>query len=156
MDMERIREDLGQTWRWLADGWRSLSRKAANALTYFSPDKPETGAPGQWGLMAVDVSDRTDRMILELEAPGLDRDEIEVTVEVDRVIVTGTRSYSADRTEGAMHISERAFGRFQRVIPLPEKGATDGASAVYKRGVLTIEVPKAAPPQRHKIRIGSN
>ncbi len=37
MDMNQIKADVGQTWKWLADGWRSLSDKAVNALTYFTP-----------------------------------------------------------------------------------------------------------------------
>ena len=92
---------------------------------------------------------------MSLEAPGLDKEDIDVTVDNHRLIVTGTKRYESERKDGAMRITERAFGRFQRVIPMPEQVTEEGAQAKYKRGVLTIRVPKAAPPSARKINVVS-
>ncbi len=154
MDTDRIREDFGNTWKWLAEGWRSISAKAANALTYFRPSKPDdTVADMRWGLLAVDVSEHDDRFVVELEAPGLAKEDIDVTIEDFRLIVTGNKRYETERTVGAMRVTERAFGSFQRVIPLPEKVTAEGAEATYKRGVLTLKVPKAIPAGAKKITV---
>jgi HSP20 family protein len=156
MDSDRIREDFGNTWKRLAEGWRSLSAKAAHALTYFSPtrsDEPVEDA--RWGILAADVEERGDGFVIEIEAPGLAKEEIDVTVEDHRVIVTGTKRYENERKEGSMRITERAFGSFQRVIPLPETLTPVGAEATYKRGVLTLKVPKAAPPSARKISVST-
>lgn len=160
MNPDRIKEDLGNTWKWLAEGWRQISARATSALTYFTPSSENSGdsSEGCWGLMAADVTDHGDHLVLELEAPGLFREEIDVTVDVDQVIVTGTKRFESDRREGSMHVTERAFGRFQRVIPLPDavdKLTADGAEAKYKRGVLTIKIPKAVVHGGRKISVVS-
>jgi HSP20 family protein len=156
MDTDRIKEDFGNTWKRLAEGWRHLSGKAAQALTYFNPTRSdETVEDARWGILAADVTERDDAFVVELEAPGLEKEEIDVSVEDQRLIVTGTKRYENDRKEGAMRISERAFGSFQRVIPLPEKVTAEGAEATYKRGVLSLRVPKLTAPSARKISVTS-
>jgi HSP20 family protein len=156
MDTDRIKEDFGNTWKWLAEGWRHVSAKAANALTYFSPAREEEESQSlRWGLLAVDVSERGDHLVVELEVPGLDKEDLDVTVEDDRLVISGMKRYESEREEGAMRITERAFGSFQRVIPLPEKVTADGAEATYKRGVLKLKVPKLTPPGAKKISVVS-
>ena len=157
MDTDRLKEDFGNTWKWLAEGWRHISAKAANALTYFSPSKGgEDDGAMRWGLMALDVREEEKRFVVELEAPGLEKEDFDVTVEDHRLIVTGTKRYENERREGSMHVTERAFGSFQRVIPMSERVTAEGAKASYKRGVLTLEVPKAVPPSAKKISIASS
>ncbi len=154
MQADRIKEDFGNTWKRLAEGWRHLSGKAAHALTYFNPtrtDEPVEDA--RWGILATDVTEQPEAFLVELEAPGLAKDEIDVSVEDQRLIVTGTKRYENERKEGSMHITERAFGSFQRVIPLPDKVTAEGAEASYKRGVLTLKVPKMVAPSARKIQV---
>ncbi len=156
MDTDRLKEDFGNTWKRLAEGWRQLSSKAAHALTYFNPTRSdEATEDARWGILAADVTERADEFLVELEAPGLARNEIEVTVEDRRLIVTGTKRYENDRQEGALRVSERAFGSFQRIIPLSEKVSTEGAEASYKRGVLKVRVPKQAASVARKIQVVS-
>lgn len=157
MDTDRLKEDFGNTWKWLAEGWRSISARAANALTYFTParsgDPAKEVADLRWGLLAADVSEQEDRVVVALEAPGLVKEDIDVTVEDGRLIVTGTKHYESDRREGSMRITERAFGSFRRVIPMPAKVTAEGAEAVYERGVLTLKIPKAAPPSARRVTV---
>ncbi|TNF82736.1 MAG: Hsp20/alpha crystallin family protein [Gammaproteobacteria bacterium] len=156
MDTDRIKEDFGNTWKRLAEGWRHLSGKAAHALTYFAPTRSDEAVEdARWGILAADVTERDDAFLVELEAPGLEKEEIDVSVEDQRLIITGTKRYESDRKEGAMRITERAFGSFQRVIPLPEKVTADGAEATYKRGVLSLKVPKVTAPSVRKISVSS-
>ena len=155
MDTDRIKEDFGSTWRWLAEGWRHLSAKAANALTYFSPGKASDEESMRWGLLAVDVTEHPDHVVVELEAPGLDKEDIDVTVENRRLIVVGTKRYESERTEGNRRITERAFGSFQRVIALPEGVTAENAEAKYRRGVLTLKLTVRQPPGARKISVSS-
>lgn len=153
MDTDRLKEDFGNTWKWLAEGWRHISARAANALTYFSPKDDEDTRALRWGLMALDVHEAEDHFVVELEAPGLDKEDLDVTVEDHRLIVTGTKRYEKERREGSMRITERAFGSFQRIVPMSERVTAEGAEASYKRGVLTLKVPKAVPPSAKKIAV---
>lgn len=154
MDTDRLKEDFGNTWKWLAEGWRHISAKAANALTYFSPSKnDDASGVMRWGLMALDVREEENHFVVELEAPGLDKEDFDVTVEDHRLVVTGTKRYEKERREGAMRITERAFGSFQRVIPMSERVTAEGAEASYQRGVLSLKIPKAVPPSAKKISV---
>jgi HSP20 family protein len=155
MDMNRLREDFGNTWKWLAEGWRHLSTKAANALTYFSPANPQSQKTDElrWGLMAVDVEEHGDHLLVELEAPGLAKDDIDVSVDANRLVITGTKHTESERHVGSMHIKERAFGSFQRVVPLPDGVTADGAEASYKRGVLKLKIPKKGTPSVRRIDV---
>jgi HSP20 family protein len=158
METQRAKEERSSAWRWLAEGWKHISNRAANALTYFTPahDEADAGVSMRWGLLAADVNERDDSYIVELEAPGLDKDAIDITVDEHQVLVTATKRYESERREGAMRISERAFGSFQRVIPLPTRVTADGAEATYRRGVLRLKIAKAAPPGARKIAIGKS
>jgi len=157
MNFDRLKEDAGQTWRWLAEGWRAISDRAVNALTYFTPNREEGERQDmRWGVLAVDVAEHDDHVIVELEAPGLNKEDIDVTVVDRRLVVSGSKRYEVARKEGALRITERAFGEFRRVIPLPDDVAAEGASASYKRGVLTVKVPKAASPGARKIKVQSS
>ena len=155
--MNRLKEDFGNTWKWLAEGWRNISSKAANALTYFAPahDSAASQQPGdlRWGLLAADVTEHGDHVLIELEAPGLEKDDFDITVEANRLIVCGTKRLEAERTEGSLRITERAFGSFQRIVPLPEEVTAEGAEANYDRGVLKLKVPKVSPPGARKIAV---
>jgi HSP20 family protein len=155
MDLHQIKSDVGQTWKWVAEGWRHISDRAVNALTYFSPTKNEPDSDGaiRWGLLAADVSEHGDRVRVELEAPGLDKEDIDITVEDDRILISGQKKYESERRSGSMMVKERAFGRFQRAIALPVRVTSDGADAKYRRGVLSIELPKVKEPGRHSIEI---
>ena len=159
MDLNWIKQDMGHTWKWLAEGWRSVFDKAANALTYFSPVKVEAEADAEaglrWGLMAADVSQDNHVVVVALETPGLEKDEIDIEVESRRLVVTGHKNYAAERKEGSLVVSERAFGRFQRVIPLPDEVTPEGAKARYRGGVLTVRLQKAAKHEVRKVKVVS-
>lgn len=157
METQQAKGEHGGAWRWLAEGWRHISQRAASALTYFAPSGDEDAAKSMhWGLLAVDVSEHDDHYVIELEAPGLDKDAIDITVDERQVLVTATKRYESERREGAMRISERAFGSFQRVIPLPMRVTAEGAQASYRHGVLKLTIAKAAPPGAKKIAIGKS
>jgi HSP20 family protein len=153
MNLDRLKQDVGHTWKRMAEGWRHISDKAANALTYFTPSNDDAESGIRWGLLAVDVSEKPDSIHVQLEAPGLDKDDIDIDVQGRQLIVTGRKSYESERTEGAMVISERAFGHFQRVVPLPDLVTTDAAQAKYRNGVLDIELPRRSPPASRKITV---
>ena len=82
IDTDRFKGDLGQTWKRLADGWRQLMSRAADALTYFSPSRgDDDSVSGRWGLIATDVREDADHFLIEIEVPGLSKEDIDVDVE---------------------------------------------------------------------------
>ena len=162
---QQIREGLGEAWDNLMDGWRKLYRRAAGAVTRFNPhgktstdltrlDTQELAVrSADWGVLACEVFDDDDRIVVRLEAPGMEKDDFDLQVVDDYLVVRGEKKMERERTEGGYHISECAYGSFERAIPLPDKVETAKASANYKRGILRVELPKSAPRRRRRIML---
>ena len=72
----------------------------------------------------------------------MDKADLSVEVHNDRLIVSGEKRSSETRHEGSLVVTERAYGSFQRVIPLPCDVHSDGTKAAYKDGVLSVTMPK--------------
>ena len=103
--------------------------------------------------MAAEVFDDKDRVIVRLEAPGMDKKEFDLQVIDDVLIVRGEKRIQRERTEGHYHVKECAYGRFERAIGLPDEVDSDKAQADYKTGILRIELPKLANQRRKRIKV---
>lgn len=155
--LQQVREGLNQAWGRVVEGWEQLSRQASGAMTRFTGKHGDTSAAEAhelaerstgWGLLAAEVFDDDDRVVVRVEAPGMDKDDIRLEVQDDFLIVSGEKHMARERTEGRWHVNECAYGAFQRVVPLPDTVDTSKADASYKKGVLRVELPKAASRRR--------
>ena len=163
--LQQISEGVGEAWGSLMDGWRRLYRRAAGAITRFSPGGRDRRLvdtqqarelalrSAGWGVLACEVFDDDDRVIVRLEAPGMEKDDFDLQVQDDYLVVRGEKQMARERTEGGYRISECAYGRFERAIPLPAGVETDGASASYRRGVLRVDLPKSTQHRRRSISV---
>jgi HSP20 family protein len=111
-------------------------------------------AQGGWA-PAVDVREDDDALVLELELPGVDPEQVEVTSENGILTVRGEKH--SERKEGdegrRWHMVERSYGSFRRSFQLP-KGVDEGQIAAhFDQGVLTVRVPKSALPKPRKIQV---
>ena len=134
--------ESSKTWQWLVDGWHALRDKAISAVTYFTPQREQEQASQRWGVIATDITESNDAIHVELEVPGLDKADLNVEVHGDRLVVSGEKRTSDTRHEGSLVITERAYGSFQRVLPLPCEVRSEGTTATYKSGVLSVTMPK--------------
>ncbi|MFQ5508283.1 MAG: Hsp20/alpha crystallin family protein [Leptospirillia bacterium] len=105
----------------------------------------------------VEVVEKDGVILVTAELPGMDEKDVEVTLTADALTLTGEKKEEAEvkeKKEGYFH-SERFYGRFKRVIPLPEGVETDKVEATFKKGVLTVTLPKAEVPEEkaHRINI---
>ena len=110
-------------------------------------DEPQ--APhGAWVPVA-DVFERADAYVVELELPGLDRDDVTVQAHGDELVVRGERRPAGGRPE-AFHRLERRHGPFARAFRFPEGIDASGIGAELREGILRLTVPKpaAAPARR--------
>ncbi len=146
--------DRNRAWQWLANGWRALRDAAESAVTYFTPSEQHDSTSQRWGVVAADVSDTDSTIVVELELPGMTKENLSVDVQNQRLIVSGEKRTSATRRDGAAVITERAYGRFQRVIPLPCAVAVEASKASYVDGVLTVKLPRQETPSPRQIPVG--
>ncbi|MFJ8962622.1 Hsp20/alpha crystallin family protein [Lentzea sp. NPDC102401] len=88
--------------------------------------------------------------VLRAELPGLDAaKDIDVSASEGSLTITAQR----EETKKEQHRSEFRYGSFSRTVSLPSGADTSKISAEYKRGILEVRVPIAAPPEEHKVQI---
>ena len=95
-------------------------------------------------------------MIVRAELPGLNKDDVKVEVTDDGLIIRGERKQEHEEKGEGFYRSERSYGQFYRLIPLPEDVNTDQVRADFSNGVLEITVPVPERQQRRReISIGA-
>jgi HSP20 family protein len=101
----------------------------------------------------IDVTDEGDALRIVAELPGMTRDDVELEVIEDMLIISGDKRFESTSEEQGCYRVERSFGHFQRAVPLPAGVDLDRAEARFENGVLTLRVPKAAGEPAAKRRI---
>ena len=93
----------------------------------------------------IDVVDEGQVLRVTAELPGMDREDLNVSVEDGAIVLRGEKKQDARSEEAGCYRLERAYGRFLRTIPMPENADPDRALAKFDNGVLTLTVPKLEP-----------
>ncbi len=102
---------------------------------------------------AVNIWTGEDDMIVTLEMPGVDLEDIDISVTGDTLTIKGSRT-SDELKEGEMyHRRERAYGRFHRTVYLPFRVDAAKVEAKYEKGVLNIVLPRSEDDKPKKIGI---
>lgn len=113
------------------------------------------GAGEALTLPRADVSEDDKAVCITAELPGLDEKNIELTLEKDRVVIRGEKKEDKEEKRKNYYRRERSFGSVYREIALPCEVMADKATAEFKKGVLTVTLPKTpeAQTQARKIPI---
>jgi len=90
----------------------------------------------------VDVIEEENQVRVEIEMPGVDPGDVEVSVGENSVTIRGEKKIELGEEDKSYHRTERPFGSFQRTISLPVDVDTEKAVAAFKHGVLKIAFPK--------------
>jgi len=130
-DLLNSRSELGRLFGDLASG------NVRNILNTWAP--------------ALDLEEGEDSIRVDLELPGLKKEDIKVSVENDVLTVSGERKQGVEVKEAGR--SERYFGKFSRTVTLPTNVSAEGATASFKDGVLTVTIPKAEHAKPKSISI---
>ena len=103
----------------------------------------------------IDVYETADRYVVAAEVPGMARDEIELALEDSRLIIRGHRTDRMSTSGNVTHFHqvERGHGAFARTFEFASKIDTEAVSADLSHGILTITLPKIAPPPLRKIEV---
>lgn len=97
--------------------------------------------PAAW-VPAVDIREAEGAFRVEVELPGLTKDDIDITVEHNLLRLSGERRFEAEGSEETYRRVERSYGSFLRTFSLPEEITPESVKASFKDGVLTISLPK--------------
>jgi HSP20 family protein len=103
---------------------------------------------------AIDVYETPDSYVVTAEVPGLKREDVDLALEETRLTLRGQR---VDRRTSSdvlhFHQVERSHGSFSRTFEFGEKVDMDRVSADLTDGVLTVTLPKIAPPPARRIEV---
>jgi HSP20 family protein len=106
---------------------------------------------------AVDVYEDEHKIVLKLEIPGVNQDDVDIRLENNTLTVGGERKFEKEEKEENFHRIERRYGSFSRSFTLPNTVDTENIRANYEQGVLNIELTKRAEakPKQIKVTAGS-
>jgi len=104
---------------------------------------------------AVNVAEDDSNLYITAEMPGIDPNDIDLTVEEDSVVIKGERKLEEEGQDVSYHRREREGGSFSRTVTLPTRIVADKGSAKVKDGVLRLTLPKAEEAKPKKIEIKS-
>ena len=90
----------------------------------------------------VDIYEQDDTVVIVVELPGVDKEEIDVTIEHEILRITGMRPKRIPDATQHVHQMEIPYGRFTRLVKLPASSNVDNVEAEYSEGYLTITIPR--------------
>src|SRR5688572_5351243 len=110
-----------------------------------------TGHQGDAWAPPIDVYETADRYVIAAEVPGLTREQVELAMEDSRLTIRGRRTEAAPTGDVHYHQVERGHGAFARSFDFAERIDAERVTADLTDGVLTVSLPKVAPPPARKI-----
>jgi len=117
------------------------------------PSWSELAAPLEEKLPRVDVIDRDEAVVVRAEVPGVDKDNLEVTLSDNTITLKGSTRHEEKEEKGNYYRCEISQGSFTRTVALPADVDGSKAKASFKDGLLEVTLPKVTPAQRHTIKI---
>jgi HSP20 family protein len=136
-EMDRLFENFGMgrgAFPAFDPGWTADARGTQSAPSMWTPH--------------IEVSEREGKLLVQADLPGIKREDINVQIEQDAIIIQGHRHQEQSGNESGYYRSERSYGSFYRTIPLPEGANAESASASFRDGVLRIELDAPREQQR--------
>jgi len=111
---------------------------------------------GTWA-PAVDVAEEKDKILVRVEVPGMNENDLKIHFEDGLLSVSGERQFER-KEDRNYHRIERTYGTFTRTFSLPRTVDPNAIAANYRDGILEIEIPKLeeAKPKQIQINVGAN
>jgi HSP20 family protein len=117
------------------------------------PGWSEFPMPFEGRMPKVDVIDRDEEVVVRAEVPGVEKDDLDVSLSENALTIKGETKHEEKEEKGDYHRSEISRGAFTRTVMLPAVVDTDKAKAEFKDGVLELTMPKVEKTKRRTIKI---
>ena len=103
--------------------------------------------------MPLEVYETDNELIVKAELPGVRKEDVEVVVRENYLIIRAEKKEEHKEEKRNVYLSERIYGKVERVIPLPPDVDVENIKASFKDGVLEIRIPKKSATKEKKISI---
>ncbi len=105
----------------------------------------------------VEVRQSGNNLVIHADLPGLSENDVKEEATDEGLVIQGERRREQTSEEGGWRHSERVYGRFYRLIPLPESAKIEETKANFRNGVLEVVVPVPELERKHKqIPVGTS
>ncbi len=132
-----------------SDLFRSLF--GSDLRGFFEPFYDEAGIPVREGFLpAIDVFHDDEKVTIRVEAPGVQKEDLDVHVEGDLLTISGKKEHVESSN---YHKIESRCGTFHRLITLPHTVDREKIAATYKDGVLTLTLPLTPEAKLRQIEV---
>jgi HSP20 family protein len=138
-EVDRLFDDFGRGF------WRSPFGRSFTEL--------EPLWSGKLTAPAVDIVESDKAYELTAELPGMDEKDIEVKLTDGGLWIKGEKKEEKEEKKKDYYLSERRYGSFERYFTLPQGVDTDKIEAAFKKGVLTVTLPKKPEAQKPEKKI---
>ena len=118
------------------------------------PQTVDAAEPKRWSI-ALDAVEEDEKLVVRASLPGVDPDEIKVTIEDGVLTIDGETKVDDEAKVGNYLIRERRAGSFHRSVRLPDSVDVDQAETNYDEGVLTVAFPKAESKRAKQLTVTS-
>ena len=135
-ELRRMQENMDRLWRGFYSG-------------------EENGGGMEHWAIPLDVKEQGDNIVIHASMPGVDPDDVDVTIENDVLTIKGQTRTEKEHKEGNFLMKERRTGSFHRSLRLPDTVDTDKAHPYYENGVLTVTLPKAEAKKAKKLTVAT-
>lgn len=134
-------------------GFETLARRMSEMFEEF--ERGITVTPSDFS-PRVDISEDEKNLYVTVEIPGVNKEDVKVTINDDNILVIKgekKREFKTEDKERNFIRVERSYGSFQRSFMLPDNVKKDNVSAKFENGVLTIKLEKVEPEPPKQIEI---
>ena len=101
----------------------------------------------------LDVIDRDKELVVRGELPGVEKDDIEVTIAGDRLMIEAEREFEEEDEKEEFYRHELGYGKLMRTVALPEEVDAEKVHAELKDGILKVTLPKVRAAERHTVKV---
>lgn len=122
-------------------------------LDRFIDEFPRITLPKMGWDLAVDVYEKNNTIIAQMNLPGIDSKNINVSVEGEYLHISGSREESEEEEKKQYYRKEIRRGSFERTVLLPHAVQKDKVTAEFKNGEITVTLPKIAGEKAGKINV---
>jgi HSP20 family protein len=102
---------------------------------------------------AAEVAESDGEVTVKMEIPGVEKDQIQLTVSDDALTVRGETRKETEERKKRYYRQEIRYGSFQRTVPLPVEVDAAKASATLRNGRLEVTLPKSRQPKAHDVKV---
>ncbi len=101
----------------------------------------------------LDLVDREKELVVRAELPGVEKDDVKVTIAGDRLLIEAEREFEEEDERENFYRHELGYGRLVRTVALPVEVDPENIQAELKEGILKVTLPKIRAAKRHTVKV---